>query len=193
MGKVISKLVFHNKMENVSTKATSIKELSARNIDGELIEPLEKILEGKKAILVVNVATNWGLTKTNYTELVQIYKEHQENGLEILAFPCNQFRQQEPGTNEEIKAYAQNTYGVTFPMFEKIDVNGDNAHEVYRFLRRNSPLHDEAKKQTGSIPWNFAKFLLDSDGHVVNYYAPPTSPTSILPDIERLLWGVHLS
>lgn len=101
------------------------------------------MLVGKKAILVVNVAQNWGLTKTNYTQMADIYNKYSESGLEILAYPCNQFNGQEPGTNQQIKEYATRDYHAKFPLMSKVEVNGPNACEVYQYLRKNSELYDE--------------------------------------------------
>ena len=104
--------------------------------------------------------------------MTEIYDKYQNDGFQLLAYPCNQFNNQEPGTNAEIKAYAHDTYGSTFPMFAKIDVNGENACPTYKFLRYHSSLFNSETGMAGEIPWNFAKFLLDGDGHVVNYYDP---------------------
>ena len=142
-----------------------------RSIDGE-----EKVLGdyvvGKKCIMIVNVASKWGITDAHYKALVNMYAEFRDQGLEILAFPCNQFMKQEPGTDEEIKEFAVGKYGVEFPMFSKIDVNGADAHEVYRYLRSNSELYDSASETAKPIPWNFAKFLLNPDGEVAGYFSP---------------------
>ena len=119
----------------------SLHQFSAKRITGEEVS-LAEICKGKKCTLVVNVAAAWGLTHSNYTELVQLYKELEDKGFQILAFPCNQFGQQEPGSNLEIFEWAKTNYGVTFPMFEKSEVNGDNACPVYQFLRMKSSLYN---------------------------------------------------
>jgi len=103
-----------------------------------------------------------------------------------LAFPCNQFGGQEPGSNEEIAAWAKKTYGVTFPMFEKTEVNGENACELYQYLRQNSELYDASKGTATTIPWNFAKFLCDGSGKVFKYYGPRTNPMSIRDDVMNM-------
>ena len=139
-----------------------------------------KEYEGK-VILVVNTASKCGLTP-QFEGLEELYKEYKDKGLEILGFPCNQFAEQDKGSNEEIHQFCQLNYGVSFTMFEKIDVNGDNAHPLYKFLKR------EAKGVLNeNIKWNFTKFLIDSKGNVVKRYAPITKPQKIKEDIEKLL------
>ena len=96
--------------------------------------------------------------------MVRVHRKYRDQGFEILAFPCNQFMKQEPGTNPEIKAFAQELYGAEFMMFEKTNVNGSSSCEVYKYLRRNSELYDTKKGEVKEIPWNFAKFLVDSEG-----------------------------
>lgn len=135
-----------------------------------------------KVLLIVNVASQCGLTNSNYTELTQLYEKYKDNGLEILAFPCNQFGNQEPGDNEEIVQFACTRFKAEFPIFDKVDVNGKDATPLYKFL----------KKAKGGIfgdgiKWNFTKFLVDQDGNVVERYAPTTSPSSIEKDIKKLL------
>lgn len=128
----------------------------------------------------MNTASKCGLTP-QFEELEQLYKEYKEKGLEILGFPCNQFANQDPGTNEEVHQFCQLNYGVTFTMFEKIDVNGDNAHPLYKFLT------SQAKGVLNSrIKWNFTKFLIDTEGNVVKRYAPTVLPSKIKDDIKKL-------
>uniref|UniRef100_A0A7S3JGD9 Glutathione peroxidase n=1 Tax=Euplotes harpa TaxID=151035 RepID=A0A7S3JGD9_9SPIT len=119
--------------------------------------------------------------------MVKIYETYKDKGFQIFAFPCNQFMSQEPGSNQDIKEFAQDKYGATFPLFSKIDVNGPNSHEVFKFCRRYSPLYDEKKDTIKSIPWNFAKFLIDENGQVVDYYTPKQNPDECLPKIEKML------
>ena len=123
----------------------------------------------------------------NYREMVQLYDRYREQGFEILAFPCNQFKEQEPGTEAEIKAWAQSTYNVTFPMFSKIDVNGTHTHAVYRFCRTKSSMYDASTNQAEVIPWNFAKFLVNEQGQVVHYFEPPNNPLSFEDKIQAML------
>ena len=115
-----------------------------------------------------------------------LHKEYREQGLEILAFPCNQFGGQEPGTNQQVKEFAQG-YGAEFPLFSKIEVNGANTDETYKYLRFNSELYDPAKKEVKEIPWNFAKFIVDADGKVVSYHNPRVEPNSLVPEIQKML------
>ncbi|XP_039142534.1 probable phospholipid hydroperoxide glutathione peroxidase [Dioscorea cayenensis subsp. rotundata] len=135
-----------------------------------------------KVLLIVNVASQCGFTNTNYTELSQLYEKYKDNGFEILAFPCNQFGGQEPGTNEEILQFACTRFKAEYPIFDKVDVNGNNAAPIYKFLKssKGSIFGD-------SIKWNFSKFLVDKDGNVIDRYAPTTSPLSIEKDIKKLL------
>ncbi|KAJ9706516.1 hypothetical protein PVL29_001816 [Vitis rotundifolia] len=127
-----------------------------------------------KALLIVNVASQCGLTNSNYTELHQLYEKYKDQGLEILAFPCNQFGAQEPGSNEEIVEFACTRFKAEYPIFDKIDVNGDSAAPLYKFLKSS-----KGGLFGDNIKWNFSKFLVDKDGKVVDRYAPTTSPLSI--------------
>ncbi|WP_459480473.1 glutathione peroxidase [Clostridium saccharoperbutylacetonicum] len=134
-----------------------------------------------KVLLIVNTASKCGLTP-QLEGLENLYKEYKDKNFEILGFPCNQFANQDPGTNKEISEFCLINYGVTFTMFEKIDVNGQNAHPIYKFLKGNS------KGTFGSeIKWNFTKFLIDKEGNVLKRYAPITTPDKIKSDIEKLL------
>lgn len=153
-------------------------DFSAINIYGEEVS-MEQY-KGK-VVLVVNTASKCGLTP-QFEELEQLYQEYKEEGLEILGFPCNQFANQDPGTNEEIHQFCQLNYGVTFNMFEKIDVNGDNAHPIYKYLT------NQAKGVfSNKIKWNFTKFLIDAEGNVIKRYAPTVVPSKIKEDIKKLL------
>ena len=131
--------------------------------------------------LIVNVASYWGLTKLNYEQLQSIHEKYYDQGLRILGFPCNQFGSQEPGTDEEIVEFVAK-FGVTFDMFHKIDVNGDNAIPLYKWLKEK--LHGFL---TNAIKWNFTKFLSDRSGTPYKRYAPNFAPNDIIPDIEKLL------
>jgi glutathione peroxidase len=135
-----------------------------------------------KVLLVVNVASQCGFTP-QYAGLEALYEKYRDQGLVILGFPCNQFGQQEPGTEEEIQSFCQVNYGVSFPMYAKIDVNGDSAHPLYRYLTEEKP----GLLGTRAIKWNFTKFLVDREGKVVERYAPNTKPEEIAADIEKLL------
>ncbi len=135
-----------------------------------------------KVLLIVNVASKCGFTP-QYEGLEKLYRKYKNQGFEILAFPCNQFGNQEPGTNEEIKSFCQTNYNVTFKLFDKIDVNGANSHPLYQFLKDAKPGIMGSK----DIKWNFTKFLIDREGNVVERYAPQTTPESVAKDIEKLL------
>ncbi|GLQ30110.1 glutathione peroxidase [Litoribrevibacter albus] len=157
----------------------SVYQFTANTLTGEEVS-LEKY-QGK-VLLIVNTASKCGLTP-QYEGLEALYKEMEGKGVEILGFPCNQFGNQEPGSSEEIASFCLKNYGVSFPMFEKVDVNGSDAHPLYKYLKSN------AKGLLGSetIKWNFTKFLINKDGEVVSRYAPTTPPEKIKADIEKML------
>jgi glutathione peroxidase len=135
-----------------------------------------------KVLLVVNTASECGYTP-QYKGLNELYAKHKDKGLVVLGFPCNQFGAQEPGTEDEIASFCEVNFGVTFPLFAKIDVNGDDAAPLYRHLKSAKPglLGSEA------IKWNFTKFLVDRKGAVVERFAPNTEPDALAADIEQLL------
>jgi glutathione peroxidase len=137
-----------------------------------------------QVILVVNVASNCGFTP-QYKGLEKLYKRYHKQNFVILGFPSNQFGEQEPGTEKEIQNFCKVNFGVTFPLFEKIEVNGENTHPLYTFLK------SEATGFLGSesIKWNFTKFLIDKNGKVVDRYGSATKPQKIANDIEKLLKG----
>lgn len=153
-------------------------DFTAKKINGQEVK-MEQFRG--KVVLVVNTASKCGLTP-QFKELEELNKEYKDQGLEILGFPCNQFAKQDAGSNEEIQEFCQLNYGVTFTMLEKIDVNGDSAHPLYKFLK------SEAKGLLSkNIKWNFTKFLVDSNGSVIKRYAPTVVPSKIKKDIEKLL------
>lgn len=135
-----------------------------------------------KVLLIVNVASQCGLTNSNYTELSQLYEKYKQKGLEILAFPCNQFGAQEPGSNEQIQEFVCTRFKAEFPVFDKVDVNGDNTAPLYKYLKSS-----KGGLFGDNIKWNFSKFLVDKEGNVVDRYAPTTSPLSIEKDLLKLL------
>lgn len=135
-----------------------------------------------KVVIVVNTASKCGLTP-QYEGLEKLYKEYKDKGLVILGFPCNQFAGQEPGGEKEISEGCLINYGVSFPMFSKIDVNGDNAHPLYKYLK--SELRGGILGS--SIKWNFAKFMLDKNGKPYKRFSPTTTPEKLRADIEKLL------
>lgn len=135
-----------------------------------------------KVLLVVNVASKCGFTP-QYKGLEALYRQYKDRGLEILGFPCDQFGHQEPGSEEEIASFCSMNYEVSFPMFAKIEVNGDGAHPLYRKLKSDAP----GVLGSEGIKWNFTKFLIDRDGKVVKRYGSVDKPESIATDIEKLL------
>ena len=136
----------------------------------------------EKVLLVVNVASECGFTY-QYEGLQKLYSKYAQDGLEILGFPCNQFKAQESGTNEEIQFFCTEKYDVSFNVFNKIDVNGQDADPFYEFLKNERP----GIMGTKNIKWNFSKFLVNKDGEVVKRYGPTTKPEAIEADIVRLL------
>jgi len=157
----------------------SFYDLSAEQLEGGEFD--FKQLEGK-VVLVVNTASKCGFTP-QFEGLEKIYQDFKDDGLVVLGFPCNQFGKQEPGAADEIGAFCEKNYGVSFTMFDKIDVNGDNTHPLYAYLK------SEATGVLGSkaIKWNFTKFLVNRDGKVIKRYAPTDKPEAIRKDIEALL------
>jgi glutathione peroxidase len=141
-------------------------------------------LTGGRPALLVNVASKCGLTP-QYTALEQLHEQYAERGFAVVGVPCNQFGQQEPGSSEEIAEFCSATYGVTFPMTEKVDVNGEHRHEVYRTLVETP----NEKGEAGDIAWNFEKFLVDGEGQVVARFSPMVVPDdpSVVRAVEDLL------
>lgn len=173
-------ILFSNSYSNdkKDKNMNTIYDFNALTIDGKEISLSE--FKGK-VVLIVNVASKCGFTK-QYKGLQELYSKYKDKGFVILGFPCNQFMSQEPGNEKEIMEFCQVNYGVTFPMFSKIDVNGDNAHPLYKFL-----VSKQGGLITDAIKWNFTKFLIDKNGVPVDRYAPSTDPMSIADDIEKLL------
>ena len=154
-----------------------------------------------KVLLIVNTASKCGLTP-QYEGLEKLYDTYKEKGFTVLGFPCNQFGGQEPGTDEEISTFCSLNYQVEFPLFQKIEVNGENAHPLYKYLREQAPeeeidtnsalykhLHDNAPEllEGSTIKWNFTKFLIDQEGKVVKRFSPTTTPEEMEKDIKALL------
>lgn len=134
-----------------------------------------------KVLLIVNTASKCGFTP-QYKGLEELYKKYGSEKFEVLGFPCDQFMHQEPGTNSEIKNFCEINFGVTFPLFEKIDVNGENAHPLFKYLTQ-----EKSGLLSRKIKWNFTKFLIDSNGNVVNRFAPSTEPEKLSSEIEKLI------
>lgn len=158
--------------------ANSFYDFTARDIKGG--EVSMDSYRGK-TVIVVNTASKCGFTP-QYGELQQLYDEYKDRGLEILGFPCNQFAHQEPGGGEAISQFCSINFGVSFPLFEKIDVNGSNAHPIFQYLTKALP--GAIGKR---VKWNFTKFLIGPDGIPVKRFAPADSPLSMKPLIEELL------
>jgi glutathione peroxidase len=157
----------------------SVYDFSVKDIHGKE-QKLDQYED--KVMLIVNVASKCGFTP-QYKGLESLYEKMHSRGLEVLGFPCNQFGTQEPGTEKEIESFCELNYGVKFPLFAKIDVNGNGAAPLYKYLKKEKPglLGSEAVK------WNFTKFLVDRKGRVIERYAPNVEPQAIAPDIEKLL------
>lgn len=135
-----------------------------------------------KAVLVVNVASKCGFTP-QYTGLEKLYQDYKDKGLVVLGVPCNQFGAQEPGNAEEIATFCSTTYPVSFPILEKVDVNGANAHPLYQWLKKQKP----GLLGTEAVKWNFTKFLVNKEGEVVDRFAPQTTPDDLRAEVDRLL------
>jgi len=157
---------------------TSLHDFQAPSLEGA---PVDLASYDGQVVLVVNTASQCGLTP-QYEGLQKLYDEFADQGFTVLGFPCDQFGHQEPGSEDEIGAFCERNFGVTFPMFSKVDVNGDDAHPVFRWLR------SQKGGLLGSrIKWNFTKFLVGRDGQVIARYAPTTSPDKLSDDIAKAL------
>lgn len=155
-----------------------VHEFNVRRADGE---PASLGTYVGHVLLIVNVASRCGFTP-QYAGLHALHARYHDRGFSVLGFPCNQFGAQEPGTDAEIRAFCDMTYKVTFPIFAKIDVNGPKADPLYTWLKSK-----KGGLLGSAIKWNFTKFLIDRHGHVVERYAPTTTPEAIAPDVEKLL------
>ena len=160
---------------------TALDEIEVKTIDGKA-ETLAKY--AGKTLLVVNVASKCGFTP-QYAGLEALWRKYRDRGLVVLGFPCDQFGHQEPGSEEEIQAFCSRTYDVTFPMFAKVEVNGDGAHPLFRHLKKAAP----GLLGTEAVKWNFTKFLVGPDGKVLARYAPTETPESLEEEIVRHLPG----
>lgn len=155
---------------NVSAQTKSIYDFTVKAINGDEFDLSQ--LKGKK-VLIVNTASKCGFTP-QYAELEQLYEKYKDNNFIIIGFPANNFLHQEPGTNEEIATFCKRNYGVTFPMMEKISVKGNDIHPLYSYLTQKS----ENGVLDAPVSWNFQKFMIDENGHVVGYAKPSTKPLS---------------
>ena len=153
-------------------------DLSAKRINGEE-QPMQEY-DGK-VVLVVNTASKCGFTP-QYEGLQKLYDEYKDKGLEILGFPCDQFAHQEPGSDKDIDEFCKMNYGVNFPLFSKINVNGKDTHPIFKLLKK------ETKSKLGKgIKWNFTKFLVDKDGNPIKRFEPTVTPEDLIPMIEEAL------
>ena len=166
---------------SVSVVGVTLKDIAVTTLDGQQAT-LAQLSDG--ATLVVNVASKCGLTP-QYTALEKLAKDYGERGLTVVGVPCNQFMGQEPGTAEEIQTFCSQNYGVTFPLLEKTDVNGEDRHQLYTELTKAV----DSDGQAGDIQWNFEKFLVAPDGAVVNRFRPRTEPdaSEVISAIEAVL------
>jgi glutathione peroxidase len=176
---------------------TTTHDFTAKTAEGGEV-PLREY--AGKVLLIVNVASKCGLTP-QYEGLEALYRADKDRGLEILGFPCNQFKGQEPGTDEEIQEFCKTSYDVTFPVFSKIDVNGSDADPLYKYLRAEAPgdfgpQHGQfyeviskirESESEDDVKWNFTKFLISRDGEVIKRYEPPVPPEEIEADLENYL------
>ena len=163
----------------MTTQTTSsIYDFSATSIEGN---PVELSNYKDKVLLIVNTASQCGFTP-QYQGLQSLYQKYSDRGLVVLGFPCNQFGQQEPGSTSEIQSFCKTRFGVSFPLFEKIDVNGINAHPLFKYLTKAVP----GILGTEGIKWNFTKFLVDRKGNVVKRYPSMTQPEDLEKEIESL-------
>ncbi len=160
---------------------STIYDFTAERMDGSM-QPLAEF-EGK-VLLVVNTASKCGFTP-QFEGLEALNEQYKDQGLTVIGFPCNQFGSQDPGSNDEIGAFCQKNYGVSFPMMAKVDVNGAEAHPIFKWLK-----DQKGGLLTDGIKWNFTKFLIGSDGQVIDRYAPTTKPDALKGDIEKALAAV---
>jgi glutathione peroxidase len=163
----------------MSASAPTAWDFDARTLAGK---PAKLSAWRGQVALIVNTASRCGLTP-QYRGLQGLYDRFKDRGFVVLGFPSNQFGQQEPGSSDEIAEFCEMNFGVSFPMFEKIDVNGDDAHPLFKWLKAEKP----GALGVEAIKWNFSKFLVDREGRVVERYAPTTEPDAIAADIEKLL------
>ncbi len=169
----------HGKKGKKQIMSESVYDFHAKSLDGQDID-----LSTYKGdvILIVNTASECGFTN-QYKGLEELHEKYKDRGLKVLGFPCNQFGGQEPGDNHQIATFCQKNFGVNFQMFEKIDVNGKDAHPLYRYLTSAAP----GALGTKAIKWNFTKFLVDRQGKVLKRYAPTTKPEDLAADLEKQL------
>ena len=196
--KKIARAMYKKKPEKLENVPDSFFQLSGVTLDGRRLD-FQSFKGKKKAFLIVNVASACQLTNQNYKQMNSLYESYRPMGLEILCFPCNQFYNTEPRCDKDLEQYLREHFQPEFPVFQKVACNGEEAHAVFKYLRKNTPEFKERLSLTKSssisneeglykpIPLTFAKFLLDGEGRVMRYYEPVIYPNSIIPDIEYLL------
>lgn len=158
---------------------TTIADFTVATNKGDELDLQDKL---GKVLLVVNTASKCGFTP-QYDGLEMLFQGYKDKGFEVLAFPCNQFGGQEPGNAEEIEQFCNVNFGLTFPLMQKVEVNGDNASPLFDWMKKEAP----GLMRSKAIKWNFTKFLIDREGNVVRRYGPADAPTAIAKDIEKLL------
>ncbi|WP_418317500.1 glutathione peroxidase [Piscinibacter sakaiensis] len=163
----------------MTAQASSIYDFEALSIDGK---PAHLSTQRGKVLLIVNTASACGFTP-QFAGLEELAKDYAERGLVVIGFPCNQFGAQDAGSNEEIASFCQKNYGVSFPMMAKVDVNGDDAHPLWKWLTKQAP----GLLGSTSVKWNFTKFLIGRAGQPIKRYAPTDKPESLRADIEQAL------
>lgn len=162
-----------------SVSAKSIHEFTVKDAKGK---DVNLTTYKGKVLLVVNVASKCGFTDSNYTQLTELYSRYKDKGFEILAFPCNQFLKQEPGSSQQAEEFACSRYKAEYPIFGKVRVNGRDAAPVYKFLKAQ-----KSGFLGSSIKWNFTKFLIDKEGHVIQRFGTTTPPLAIEKNIKKAL------
>lgn len=187
MGGIAEKCFFKSGVDKVkSSIPQDLWSLSIKDIEGNS-KTLADYKTNKSVFVFVNVACKCGLTGDQYTELVELYNKYSDKGLQILGFPCGQFMNQEYATEKEIKEFVDDKFKVEFPLMSKIEVNGDNMNDIYKYLKYNC--EDMKTKEGGlkNVPWNFGKFLVDENGKVIKFYSPKIKPNEMEEEIKKRL------
>jgi glutathione peroxidase len=169
---------------NLETK--EFKDIILIDIDGNL-RKVEDYIKNKKLLIIVNTASFCGYTAPNYTQLAQMHEKYKDKGLEILGFPCNQFYSQENRDETDIKKFTKENYNINFPLFSKIDVNGEHTHELYKYLKKDDLYFNLGENQLKNIPWNFTKFLVKGNGKVLKFFSPDFEPNNMENEIIKYL------
>ena len=185
MGQAIFKMLKKKGKDKMNDIPKSFWDLKANDIQGN--EVAFSSLKGKKLFILVNVASACGLTNKNYRQLKKFHDKYEESGLHIMGFPCNQFRGQETQCDADIEETIKNKFKIKFQMMSKIEVNGQECHPVYKFLRANSELWNADSGTAQEIPWNFAKFLVNEEGEVVKFYSSEVAPKDFEGEMRVML------